>query len=110
MRELSELVDSIEKEFHIDLEIISGGNSANYEWYKFDQDIGKINNLRLGESILLGCETVNREAIPDLHTHAFNSLPKLLSPRKNRLFHLEKFVRMLLETCPPFKTEESTSE
>jgi Predicted amino acid racemase len=34
MRELSELVDLLEKEFQIDLEIISGGNSANFEWFK----------------------------------------------------------------------------
>ena len=34
MHELSGLVDGIEKNFQISLEIISGGNSANYEWYK----------------------------------------------------------------------------
>ena len=56
MHELSELVDIIKKEFKISLEIISGGNSANYEWYNSAQDIGEINNLRVGESILLGCE------------------------------------------------------
>jgi len=82
MQKLSELVDSIEKEFNIDLEIISGGNSANYEWYKSDQDIGRINNLRLGESILLGCETLNREAIPDLHTHAFQLIAEVIESKK----------------------------
>ena len=34
MREFSEIVTFLEKEFQIDLEIISGGNSANYEWFK----------------------------------------------------------------------------
>ncbi len=34
MREFSEIVTLLEKEFQIDLEIISGGNSANYEWFK----------------------------------------------------------------------------
>jgi predicted amino acid racemase len=34
MNELSKLVGLIEKEFDIDLEIISGGNSANYDWFK----------------------------------------------------------------------------
>jgi len=82
MQKLSKLADTIEKEFHIDLEVISGGNSANYEWYKSDQEIGRINNLRLGESILLGCETLNREAIPDLHTHAFQLIAEVIESKK----------------------------
>jgi predicted amino acid racemase len=43
------LTDAIEKEFQISLPIISGGNSANYEWYESATDVERINNLRLGE-------------------------------------------------------------
>ncbi len=82
MHELSTLADHIEKEFQISLEIISGGNSANYEWYKSAQDIGRINNLRLGESILLGCETVSRKAIPGLHTQAFQLIAEVIESKK----------------------------
>ena len=82
MRELSELVDLLEKEFHIDLEIISGGNSANYEWYKSAQDVDRINNLRLGESILLGCETLSRKAIPGLHTGAFQLIAEVIESKR----------------------------
>jgi predicted amino acid racemase len=81
MNKLSELVDMIEKEFQISLDIISGGNSANYDWYKSAQDVGKINNLRLGESIFLGCETVNRKAIPGLHTHAFQLIAEVIESK-----------------------------
>lgn len=81
MHELSEQVNFIEKEFQISLEIISGGNSANYEWYKSAQNIGKINNLRLGESILLGCETVSRKAIPGLHTRAFQLVAEVIESK-----------------------------
>ncbi|MEA5502588.1 alanine/ornithine racemase family PLP-dependent enzyme [Halotia wernerae UHCC 0503] len=81
MHELSEQVNFIEKEFQISLEIISGGNSANYEWYKSAQDVGKINNLRLGESILLGCETVSRKAIPGLHTRAFQLVAEVIESK-----------------------------
>ncbi|MEM8806820.1 MAG: alanine racemase [Cyanobacteria bacterium P01_G01_bin.38] len=56
MGQLSKLVDILEKKFQMSLDIISGGNSANYEWYKSTQDVGRINNLRLGESILLGAK------------------------------------------------------
>ena len=82
MHQLSKLADTLEKEFRISLEIISGGNSANYEWYKSARDIGKINNLRLGESILLGCETVSRKVIPGLHTHAFQLIAEVIESKK----------------------------
>jgi predicted amino acid racemase len=82
MQELSELVDSLEKEFHMNLEIISGGNSANYEWFKSCQNVGRINNIRLGESILLGCETVSRKAIPGLHTGAFQLVAEVIESKK----------------------------
>ncbi len=82
MDELSKLARTIEKEFQINLEIISGGNSANYEWYKSTPEVGKINNLRLGESILLGCETLNREAIPGLHTKAFQLVAEVIESKE----------------------------
>ena len=82
MRDLSELVNLLEKEFQIELQIISGGNSANYEWYKSAQDVGRINNLRLGESILLGCETVSRKAIPSLHTGAFQLIAEVIESKQ----------------------------
>jgi predicted amino acid racemase len=82
MHQLSKLADALEKEFQINLEVISGGNSANYEWYKSAQDIGRINNLRLGESILLGRETVSRKVIPGLHTHAFQLIAEVIESKK----------------------------
>jgi len=81
MGELSELSDKLEKEFQIRLEIISGGNSANYEWYKSDRNVGKINNLRIGESILLGLETINRKTIPGLHTGAFKLVAEVIESK-----------------------------
>jgi predicted amino acid racemase len=82
MLELSELTDAIEKEFQIHLDVISGGNSANYEWYESTQNVGRINNLRLGESILLGCETVNRKAIPGLHPNAFKLIAEVIESKE----------------------------
>jgi len=82
MHNLSELFDIIEKEFHLGLIIISGGNSANYEWYKSTKDVGNINNLRLGESILLGLETLNRKTIPGLHTGAFQLVAEVIESKK----------------------------
>lgn len=81
MHELSELATDIEQEFQLDLEIVSGGNSANHDWYSSTQAIGRINNLRLGESLLLGCETINRRAIPGLYTGAFQLIAEVIESK-----------------------------
>lgn len=81
MNELSELADEMEAEFQINLKIISGGNSANHKWYESAQGIGRINNLRLGEAILLGRETTNREVIPGLYTSAFRLIAEVIESK-----------------------------
>ncbi len=67
---LSELADSLAVTFGLTVEIVSGGNSANLEWALSGTEIGRINDLRLGEAILLGCETLHRQPIDGLHTDA----------------------------------------
>jgi predicted amino acid racemase len=103
MRELSELVGLLEKELNIDLEIISGGNSANYEWYKTDQDVGRINNLRLGESILLGCETLSRKAIPGLHTGAFELIAEVIESKKKSSIPIGETYQDAFGNVPRFQ-------
>lgn len=82
MAELSKLASAIEQEFQISLNIISGGNSANYEWYKSAQGTGRINNLRLGESILLGRETTSRKVIPGMYTSAFKLIAEVIESKE----------------------------
>lgn len=82
MHELSRIAGDIENEFDLKLDVISGGNSANYEWCKSTQDVGLVNNLRLGESILLGRETLNREAIPGLHIETFQLIAEVIESKK----------------------------
>ncbi len=102
MRELSELVDLLEKEFQIDLEIISGGNSANFEWFKSSQDVGRVNNLRLGESILLGCETVGRKVISGLHTDAFQLIAEVVESKRKASVPLGEICQDAFGNVPSF--------
>lgn len=103
MHELSELANAIEKEFQINLKIISGGNSANYEWYKSAQDVWKVNNLRLGESILLGCETTNRKTIPGLYTHAFQLVAEVIESKKKPSLPFGEICRDAFGNVPSFQ-------
>lgn len=70
MKTLSELAASIEAKFDIPTDIVSGGNSANLQWAFNGACTGRINNLRLGESVLLGRETLHRQPIDGLHQDA----------------------------------------
>ena len=57
------------------LAVVSGGNSANLDWALATDDVGRINELRLGESILLGTEPLHRHPIaraPHRRLHAWS--------------------------------------
>ncbi len=81
MAKLSQIVSDLERKFGLDLRIHSGGNSANYQWFKTAQSLGNINNIRLGESILLGCDTANSNAIPGLHHQAFQLVAEVIESK-----------------------------
>ena len=81
MAKLSALADSIEATFGITLSIISGGNSGNLQWALSDADTGRINNLRLGEAILLGCEPLHRQPIDGLHTDAIILITEVIESK-----------------------------
>lgn len=68
MDELSRIAMALEKKFNLNFELISGGNSANYPWVKKTDRLGRINNLRIGEMIFTGRNTVDYERIEALET------------------------------------------
>ncbi|WP_325099501.1 alanine/ornithine racemase family PLP-dependent enzyme [Persicirhabdus sediminis] len=78
MAELSSLADLIDATFGPIVNTVSGGNSANLEWALSGQDTGRINNLRLGEAMLLGCEPLHRRAIDGLHTNAITLVAEII--------------------------------
>ena len=70
MAKLSALADSIDAAFGLTLDTVSGGNSGNLPWAFSAAGTGRINDLRLGESILLGVEPLHRQPIQGLYTDA----------------------------------------
>ena len=81
MAELSALADSIDATFGTVLKTVSGGNSGNLQWALSGADTGRINNLRLGESILLGRETLHRQPIDGLHTDAITLIAEVIESK-----------------------------
>jgi predicted amino acid racemase len=82
MGELSAMVDSVEATFGVEIEIVSGGNSANLAWALNSSAPGRINNLRLGESVLLGREPLQRRPIPDLHTDCLTLVAEVIESKR----------------------------
>ena len=81
MGELSRLATLIEATFDISIEVVSGGNSANLEWAFNSEYTGRVNNLRLGESILLGREALQRKAIDGLYTDAIMLVAEVIESK-----------------------------
>ena len=78
MEQLSELVERVEHRMGHRLDIVSGGNSANLDWAFATSDAGRIDDLRLGEAILLGTEPLHRRPIEGLHTDAFALIAEVI--------------------------------
>ena len=70
MGELSDLATAIEAEFDLTLAVVSGGNSSSLEWFGSTQQLGRIDNLRLGEALLLGRDPLRSTPIEGLHQDA----------------------------------------
>lgn len=71
MIELSRFADQAEATCGPYVGLVSGGSSANLAWALGADATRRINNLRLGEAILLGTDPVLGQPIKGLHTDAF---------------------------------------
>jgi len=78
MTELSSLAQNIEDKFGIELDYVSVGNSVVYSWFKDTEDVKRINNVRLGESILLGGRDLPEQKIPELHLDVFTLVAEVI--------------------------------
>ena len=100
MGELSRLAALIEATFDMSIEIVSGGNSANLEWVFNSDCTGRVNNLRLGESILLGREALHRNAIDGLHTDAITLVAEVIESKLKPTQPTGELAQNAFGDCP----------
>lgn len=81
MAMLSRMADQIEGACGPFVELVSGGGSANLSWALGEDSTGRVNNLRLGEAILLGTDPVTGHPISGLHTDAFALFAEVIETR-----------------------------
>ncbi|KAB7531470.1 alanine/ornithine racemase family PLP-dependent enzyme [Flagellimonas olearia] len=103
MTELSSIAVHLENKFSICLNIVSGGNSANYHWFKSSKKLGRINSLRLGESIFLGREALCREPIPGLFTDIFTLVTEVIEAKQKPSMPYGKAYQNMNGEIPCFK-------
>ncbi|MGL4307752.1 MAG: alanine/ornithine racemase family PLP-dependent enzyme [Cetobacterium sp.] len=70
INQLTQLTETIEKKLNMKMEIVSGGNSSSYHLIG-EVPLKRINNIRMGEGILLGRETAFGENIEGCHEDSF---------------------------------------
>lgn len=75
---LSGLVEDLEALHAISFDVVSGGNSANLDWAFSSSSVGRVNDLRLGEAILLGVEPLHRTPVAGLHADAFRLIAEII--------------------------------
>ena len=100
----------IESTLDISLEIVSGGNSANLEWVFNSENKGRINNLRLGESILLGRETLHRHVIDGLHTDAITLVAEVIESKVKPMQPWGNLAQTAFGTCSTASSRGSVSQ
>lgn len=82
MKHLSDLANQIENLFNINLKWISGGNSTLYNWVKNSDDYYRINQVRLGESILCGMDPLGNLPIEGMHQDVFELILEVIEAKQ----------------------------
>ncbi len=81
MGELSRLATVLERSLGVRLGTVSGGNSASLAWACASAGVGRVDELRLGESILLGTDPLDRRPLDGLHADAFTLVAEVIEAK-----------------------------
>ncbi|MFD5600825.1 alanine/ornithine racemase family PLP-dependent enzyme [Leucobacter sp. NPDC058333] len=105
MSELSDLAVRVERQIGHPLATVSGGNSANLNWAFRGGDVGRVNELRLGEAILLGTEPLTGGPVSGLRTDAFKLVGEVIEVRDKPVRPWGTYVAMKFgDRTPPIGT------
>ncbi|WP_084631066.1 alanine/ornithine racemase family PLP-dependent enzyme [Demequina aestuarii] len=82
MRDLSALASLVSTRLGLPDLRVSGGNSANLPWALGRGPVGAVNDLRLGEAMLLGLDPLTALPIDGLRTDAFTVVGAVIESRE----------------------------
>ena len=93
----------IEKVLDTTLEIISGGNSSSIFLLEEDRVPKRINNLRLGESLLLGRESAYGNSIPNTYNDVFKVVAEVIEVKEKPSHPIGEIGRDAFWNIPVFE-------
>ncbi|HBR25142.1 MAG TPA: hypothetical protein DD782_11345 [Firmicutes bacterium] len=64
---------------------------------------GGINQLRIGEGIMLGCETLERAPLPGLHTDVFTAVAEIVEVREKPSLPIGRIAQDVFGNVPVFE-------
>ncbi len=110
MAALSALANALDASLGFKMDVVSGGNSANLDWALNTTDTGRINNLRLGEAILLGLNPLNREPIGGLRSGAFKLVAEVIEVKDKPSQPWGKIAQAAFGFSTPTETKNNISQ
>ncbi len=78
---LSSLAETLESEFHFKLQFVSIGCSNVYSWLKNVDETRRIDNVRVGDSLLLGGRDLREHGIQGLHCDALTLVAEVIEAK-----------------------------
>jgi len=100
---LVEYGETIERVLDTTLEIISGGNSSSIYLLEEDRVPKRINNLRLGESLLLGRESSYGDSIPNTYKDVFQVVAEIIEIKEKPSHPIGEIGRDAFWNIPVFE-------
>ncbi len=109
MRALSDLANDVEGLCGPVLQTVSGGNSANLPWAIAGIATGRINDLRIGEAILLGVDPITGDQIGGLFRDAFTLVAEVIETDAKSVLPVVSFADLTsAKVCIASNTSEMT--
>jgi predicted amino acid racemase len=102
---LVELAKEVEEKLMLKLPVISGMNSSGLELMSTGCMPRRINHARIGEAILLGCETIRRRPWPSTYQDAFLLHAEILELKKKPSMPQGERGEDAFGTVPIFKDD-----
>lgn len=98
---LAALEEKVEHKYNLELEILSGGNSSTVHLLS-DNEIDRLNNLRLGESLVLGTESAYGEQLEGTKNDAFTLQVEVIEVKEKPSLPTGKIGRDAFGNVPTF--------
>lgn len=102
MARLLSVVQAVEERLGRRVEVVSGGNSANLNLFLEGVHPEGINNLRIGEGILLGREAITHQLVPGVYQDAFTLFVEVIEEAEKPTVPLGRIGRDAFGGVPSF--------